>query len=347
MGELMGPRSRLAAARDRAIRLARTRLGRILVRSGLTMLVVWVGLGVFVRMARATVYERLLGMGSDMAKFLDDGDTTGKPRDIRLNGQKLQVATGSTTQSVQDVIGFYNKRYGGRDGGMRQHFQKMIDEGHTKDPERLRKLLAKGPLNALSEVRGDGGGDLGFSAFTDLGPGDGEPRALFDRVHKFGRTGQLSDMGAAYYVYARKSGDKTSFFLLWADKDFNVFDLVGGKDDAGGRGDVPGEDLPGVPRFPGGRRFFSSSEPAKNYAVAGYDLPADPGSVQAFYRARMAAEGWVADQNFERALAEVRKQKDVVERALRFSRGQAHLVMSFEAKDDGHTRMAVAGHTKS
>ena len=339
-----GTRRRLSAARDRALALARTRIGRVVVRSALSMLVVWVGLGVFVRMARATVYERLLGMGSDMAKFLDDGDTTGKPRDIRLNGQKLQVATGSTTQSVQDVIGFYNKRYGGRDGGMRQHFQKMIDEGHTKDPERLKKILARGPLNSLSEVRGDGGGELGFSVFTDLGAPNGEPRALMERAQKFVRTGQLSDMGAAYYVYARKAGDRTSFFLLWADKDFNVIDLVGGKEDAG-RADVPGDDLPGVPRFPGSRRFFSSSEPAKNYAVSGYDLPADPGTAQAFYRARMAAEGWSADLRFDRALEEVRKHKDVVERALRFSRGQAHVVMSFEAKEDGTTRMAVAGHT--
>ncbi len=345
---VISPRNqeRLIAARDRALALGRTRIGRFAVRAAISMLVVWVGFGVFMRMARATVYERLLGMGSDMAKFLDDGDTTGRPREIRLNGQKLQVATGSTQQSVRDVLGFYGKRYGGRDGGMRQHFQKMIDEGHTKDPERLKKILARGPLNAMTEVRGDGGGDLGFSAFTDLGAPDGEPKALMERANRFSKSGQLSDMGAVYYVYARRSGDKTTFFLMWADKDFNVLDLVGHKDH-GGAGDLPGEDLPGVPRFPGSRRIFSSSEPAKNYAVAGYDLPTDPGTAKAFFRARMAAEGWAADAGFDRALTEARKHKDVIEHALRFSRGQAHIMMSFEAKEDGTTRMGVAGHTKS
>lgn len=307
--------------------------GRLAIAAGICGMTLFI----VVRAARATVYERLMQVGDQMAAFLDDADTTSKPRTVLLNGEKVHAATGVTQQTVADVIKFYGERYGQGDAGMMAAMEQMV--GQPGAPKELKAAVESGIPYNVTHVSGDGGGDKGLGAFVDLGRKEASPEEMAKRLAKLADTGQLSAFAKFYYVYARRQGDQTRFFLMWTDQAFNVNRLTG---DEGG--DVGGRDFKDVPRYPGATRSFHAEEPAKGYSMAAYECPGDPAAVEAFYRARMVDAGWQIDPHFARAAAEASKRAgDGIARAQRFVRSDANLAFAFEPNDDGGTRLLIVG----
>src|SRR5436309_10365992 len=72
------------------------------------------------RAARASVMERLLGLGQRMAPYLDDGQGTEAPRQVRINGVRLYAAAGHTTHPPEFVRKWYTDRYAAKDDGLAQ-----------------------------------------------------------------------------------------------------------------------------------------------------------------------------------------------------------------------------------
>jgi hypothetical protein len=331
------------------------RLRGVALHLGVVLIVGWGAWTLTMRAARATVYEKMLGLGNEMARFLDDDSTTDKPRKVVINGQTLNVSTGRTVQSVQDVIGFYKGRYGNNNAGMSEFVsgfaRKLLASKHKKFAKHrkdLETMASVGAPTAITHVKGDGGGEEGFGAFMDLGSSREIDRSIGDHLKRFEESGNLSELGKFYYVHAKKRGGRTTFMLLSADEKFNVWDALGqprkGKP---AQGDLAGADLPGVPRYPGATRSLSASEPARNYGLASYAVPADPGTVEAFYRARMVQAGWELDAAFDKGSALSRRDKPELARALRFQRGHSNVALTFaEAKEAGGTTMMVVGHAK-
>src|SRR5256885_11033243 len=66
------------------------------------------------RVARASVMERLLGIGQRMAPFMDDARAVESPREIHMNGLRMWVAAGKSDHRPQDVRNWYAERYAGK-----------------------------------------------------------------------------------------------------------------------------------------------------------------------------------------------------------------------------------------
>jgi hypothetical protein len=288
------------------------------------------------RMARATVFERLLSVGSRMSAFLDDSDSTGLPRRVLLSGSEVFLATGRTDRSVADVIRFYDGRYGSADGGLGALVEHL--RGRPNLTPEQQEVADLGAATSLKHVEGEGGGDRGFGAFVDLGSSGTSPEVLAERVERFARTGRLGDLATLRYVYAERAPEGgAQFFLMWSSPDLDVSGMTGAE-----TGEVGGRDLEGVGRYPGSTRIFHVEEPAAGFTAVVYSASADPAAVERYYRAHLAAAGWEVDAAF----SDYARRAGVEGSAVRFARGERDVVGTFAAGEDGATSVVLVerGH---
>lgn len=256
------------------------------------------------REARATVMERLLGIGTRMAPYLDDGRGTEAPRQVRINGVRMFVAAGHTDQPPQFVRKWYQDRYAAK--------------GDAFD-EWTRRLRAQGALPpdapGLNQMA-FGNDHKGGVAALDFG----QPMTmalLKDRMTQFVGSGELGSIARLRYVYYEKTGaGGTRFLTVWTDESFKLSGVMPKENR-----DAEGSDLPNVPRFPGTVRVLSAEERGMPQRMAVYDGPGSPDTATLFYRARMRSLGWAEDETFAR-LAE-RQGK----RALKFGSRDGHEVV--------------------
>jgi hypothetical protein len=233
------------------------------------------------RAARASVMDRLLGLGQRMAPYLDDGRATEAPRLVRVNGVRMHVAAGATSHSPSMVKGWYQQRYAARGDGM----SKM-----TEDLRARGVLPPEAPgLNqiAFGDERQGGLAALDFGDKLSL-------EMLKERLSRFVGSGDLGSIARLRYVYWEKRGEGgTRFLTVWTDEKFKISDLV-----PGARTDAPGSDIDGVPRFPGTVRVLSAAEQGMPQQMAVYDGTGSPATAELFYRSRMRQGGWSEDTTF-------------------------------------------------
>jgi hypothetical protein len=238
------------------------------------------------RAARATVMERLLGIGQRMAPYLDDGRATEAPRQVRINGVKLHVAAGHTAHPPAFVKKWYSDRYAARGDGMDALGQELKKRG-VLPPEAPQ-------LNQLQFGNDQQGGvaaiDYGAKLSLDM---------LRQRLEKFVGSGEIGNIGRLRYVWYEKTGEGgTRFLTVWTDEKFQLAKLM-----PTDRVDADGADIPDVPRFPGTVRVLSAEEAGMPQRLAVYDGPGSPETATAFYRARMRTLGWVEDDTFAKLAA--------------------------------------------
>jgi hypothetical protein len=264
------------------------------------------------RSARASVMERLFGIGQRMAPFLDDGRATEAPRELHINGLKLWAAAGRTDQPPSLVRRFYADRYAGRGSAM-----------DTIADELKQKRMLPPTATGLSQAS-FGDDQRGGLAALDLGQ-DLDLKSIARKLGHLG-AGRLGEVGALRYVYwERTATGGTRFLTVWTDDKTDLSRLL-----PGGDGDVPGRDVPGVPRYPGSQRILAADERGAFGAMAVYEGAGSPELAQAFYGARLRTLGWQLDPRFAE-LAE--KQGSRTLRAL--SRDGHEVVVDCSAGSDG------------
>jgi hypothetical protein len=275
------------------------------------------------RSARASVVERLLGIGKRMAPYLDDARGTEGPRELHLNGLTLYVAAGHSAHPPALVRRWYADRYAGKGSAM----ELITDE------LKRQKVL---PPTATGLTQASFGDDAqGGIAALDVGS-VGSLRELAARLTHLG-DGAVGRVGALRYLYYERTGDGgTRFLTVWSDERFDFAQLL----PAPG-GDTPGRDVVGVPRYPGTLRVLSSDERGTAGQLAVYMGGGAPELAEAFYVARMQTLGWSLDPRFaEVARAEGR-------RAQRFVSRDGHEVVideSHAGDDQGVTITVVQLH---
>lgn len=255
------------------------------------------------RPARASVFESLPEIMAQHQMPRAPGDVgQEKPRQVVLNGFPLQVATGRTEQRVKQVLDYYQERYPG---------------GVLKD------MVGK-PVAVRRE-----GEETGTMMIVDV-----KERARAMEVMNGQRT--LSTAGPLRMVYARRSGLYTDYLLAWSERPMppGVLQPVTS-------GDAPGEDLPQVPRPPGGLRAFSFAEPKAGYRLAMYKLAQGPDEALQKAGEALQRAGWAKDETFERSARKrgrlvarfTREGRDVVVTA-RATRGDDRVTqLSYLARD--------------
>ena len=232
------------------------------------------------RVARASVVERLLGIGQRMAPYLDDARAVEAPRELHVNGVTLWAAAGHSEHPPDAVKRWYAQRYAGK--------------GSATDvmTEELKALKVVPPsVSGLSQAS-FGDDHLGGMAALDLGGGL-TLRTLAPMIGNLAR-GKIGEVGHLRYMYyERTPSGGTRFLTIWTDNHFDLTRLL-----PDGEGDAPGRDVADVPRYPGTVRVLSSDERGKPGQLAVYTGAGSPDTAALFYDARMRTLGWQADPRF-------------------------------------------------
>jgi hypothetical protein len=259
------------------------------------------------RPARASVFEALIGLGDDMAPYLDDKRTSEKPRSIIINGQQLWVSVGRTAHAAARVKDWYLDRY------RQEELTKLARERGVKAPP--------------TEVTF--GDDLqgGMVAF-DLG-GKLSPEVLRKRFFEFARTRRIGELGQIRFVrWQREAGGETRFLRLWSDQHFSLDGMMPP------RGvDVAGGDLPGVVRPPGMTRVLAIEEEGKPYRTRVYEGLGVVPQVAASVALGMQQRGWLADRSYG--------QSDDHKASLRFDREGRSVIFAIDESEHGLVEVAI------
>jgi hypothetical protein len=232
------------------------------------------------RVARASVMERLLGIGQRMAPFMDNARGVEAPREVHLNGLRLWVAAGTTEQAPATVRRWYAERYAGK--------------GSATDvtTEALKALKVLPPsVSGLSQST-FGDDNMGGMAALDLGGGL-TMRALKPMILKLA-AGKVGGVGHLRYLYyERLPTGGTRYLTIWTDDQFDLTKFL-----PSGSEDAPGRDLEDVPRYPGTVRVLAADERGKPGQMVVYSGNGSPEMAEMFYDARMRTNGWQSDPRF-------------------------------------------------
>ncbi len=276
------------------------------------------------RAARASVMERLMGIGQRMAPYLDDGRFTEAPRDVRINGVKLHVAAGHTDHPPSFVRKWYADRYAAKGDGL---------DSLTQDLKKRGALPPEAPsLNQLAFGTDDTGGVAALDYGEKL-----SLETLRQRISRIADVNDLGSIGRLRYVWYEKNGKGgTRFLTVWTDDKFELGKLIPGE-----RKDADGSDIPDVPRYPGTVRVLSAEERGMPQRMAVYDGPGSPETAEMFYRARMRTLGWEEDVTF----AEIARKQG--KRALKYGNQKGHeVVIDLSDASDGQGLAVVAVQTR-
>lgn len=163
------------------------------------------------------------------------------PRKLLFNGHPLNVVSGRTPESIDQVLDFYERSFSREPAGK-----------VTQPMQRQR------------------GRDFGALVTVDA--------PLLPTLQAMRATRQHYTLTAPLRMaYARRAAggeaSYTDYLAIWSDEAMGK-DILAPSADL----DAPGMDAPDTPRPPGGVRSFNMYEPAAGYLVVSYDVP---GSAQA------------------------------------------------------------------
>jgi hypothetical protein len=267
------------------------------------------------RVAKASVMERLLGIGQRMAPFMDDARGIEPPREVHMNGLRMWVAAGKTDRSPTEVRRWYAERYAGRGTA-----NDAITEG-------LRAAKALPPsVNGLSQAT-FGDDNIGGMAALDLGSGTTASmlKTIKANLGKLA-AGQIGEVGHLRYLYYERTGNGgTRYLTVWTDDRFDLTKFL-----PTGGDDAPGRDIDDVPRYPGSVRVLSADERGRLGQMAVYNGTGSPETAAMFYEARMRTLGWAPDPRFTQYASNNGMH------SLRFANQKGHEIIIDLAADDHH-----------
>lgn len=271
---------------------------RMLMIGAVFLAVIFVGLryGPGARPADAAIFEKLEMLWPQIPAFTGASGKFSPPRDVVLNGNKLQYTVGHVEASVKDVLDFYTNLYETKSGRIvppaEMEKLKAIPDPDLKpiieEVGRVDRFMSKYAGKVLRQEGPRGG----FVAIVDPGAGQrgdwGE--GLGKRLSGLRETGRLGEMGIGKAIFVHRSGENRSVVLtIWLDKDFSVRSLKGKPGE-----DLPGSDEPGVQRYPGSTRLFSMQEKGeawKTHTLV-YESPDDLTAQYLHFKAQMKGQGW-------------------------------------------------------
>ncbi len=261
---------------------APSRARRLLKRAGLVLLVAAFGAvlggGWVYHGARAQVSENLWDLGSQMMRYAD-ASRQDTPRDLVVNGQVLRLSSGTARRSATEVLDFFEGRCAEVDGSLTE----QLTEARDRDPSRWEDDRDPSPT-----MREDNG-RAGYVACLDYGQSISVAE-LGARLHRFGETGDVSDVGQMRFVFVESretdEGPQTHFVAMWTTGSFDVDRMFPEE------GDAPGRDVEGLGRPPRSRRVLSSFERGEPYTLTVYQARGDEAELERFYRRELASSGW-------------------------------------------------------
>jgi hypothetical protein len=246
--------------------------------------VLLLGLGLTVHTARGQMEEKALRLGGDLAQFSDLLHGTHR---VRLNGETIYLASTVAEEDKHTLLDRFDEHCRQHSGGLAEEFARLPQAEQQR-------LAAKAPFSWKSRfgsIRREND-EAGMVVCFAQREGDGLSSAIA-RLQAVVETGDLGAFGNLRYAFVRRTKAGQSHVLLtFTEGSFNLNRVLG-------RGQEPGgDDPPGAPRPPGGRRVLSVSADGAPYGVQSFHTDLSPQAVAAFYREVMPQLGW------QKALAE-------------------------------------------
>lgn len=239
----------------------------------LALIVATVGM----RRARAQLGEGLLNMGAEMLRY-EFANPQAPPQEYRINGQSFWLRTGNTEQPVETVLDWFEARCMAHDGQLGEQLEESLQQaGETVDVDT--RLLD--PVIREGEV-----GRRGVVACLDSGTERLELTTLASRLQSFTETLRLSDIGDFRFAYVVKGRRKTVFVTMWTEGVIDLGEMFATD------GDVPGQDVAGVPRPREFRRILSAVPANRVQSITMYEGTGTKVQVQQFYKQQMPFRGW-------------------------------------------------------
>ena len=237
------------------------------------------------RRAHAEYKDQTLTFGRqmmDIAKGTNQSLTT-----IVFNGQKMHLGSAASPDDSAQVLKRYEEYCKGTAG------QQPTDAILEFDREaNASKASSASPPREPTQIERTGfvrTGNDSEGAVLCFAKGANSKQTVEEAFEAFMATGDVGAFGDLRYAYAAKgpSGD-TLVITAWTDSKFNLWDLIGEKDQ-----DAPGEDFPEVPRVPNSVRAISARAENTGYAINVYKTTDPSSRTLAFFDKEMKAGGWV------------------------------------------------------
>ena len=185
-----------------------------LARVGALLVVVFGGLFLFVgHRAKADIHEVMLGFGAQMMRY-DGADRQGAPRQVFMNGERMLLATASTTNSLDTVLDYYERRCMKRDGGLEQELLRVSGANRPGAPPIDERLID-------TTIRHETGA-RGYVMCLDMGEGAISISELTQRLTAFADTGDLGEVGHLRYVYVTDEVTTRHVVTFWTEESFNI-----------------------------------------------------------------------------------------------------------------------------
>jgi hypothetical protein len=310
------------------------RLGAFVLTAGL------VGTLLSARKARADMHEGMRQLARQLMPYAQEG-VMESPRRVQLNGESLYLAMGTTQSSPETVLDYYERFCNERAGRLTEQLREGAqaagagDALHQAAFNQLWNAPGRrsGAVETVRDQDSDGGG---YVACLDVGPGRLPGPELVRRIERMTTTGDLSELGHMRYAYVTRGTTGTRILTVATDGRFNLFRMFPQQ------GDAPGEDLPGLPRYPGMTRRLSAREVGFDYGLGMYAVRRGRDEVRGWYRSTLLAQGWTAlDLPRDRRLSpELERHRGEM---LTVPRGEATLLLVFDEREGTTTMMSLAG----
>ncbi|AKF11659.1 hypothetical protein [Sandaracinus amylolyticus] len=243
------------------------------------LLVVYaVAMVIVARQVRAETNEIMLGVGSQMMTYAE-ADAQDSPRTLHVNGQRLLFGSGHTANhDVDEVLDFFEARCTSRDGRLVERVHELYEQRQMPVPD---TSMLDGTLRDSTERSG-------YVACFDVGEEREGVEGLLARLQSFADSGNLARMGGLRYVYARRTDDGGTHFLVFhTDEELNVYEMFPST------GDAPGADVDGLPRPANTRRLMSAWEEGDPHSLSMYtSTTRSAEELQRWYRSELPDSGW-------------------------------------------------------
>jgi hypothetical protein len=239
---------------------------------------------VFALVAARITYARATDAGLDFGEELrqmGERNLAGEHKDdlygVMLNGQLVDSTSASSRRSMHELLDYFQTECKEDAVGMADKFADL--------PRSVGQLATGKSSEGFLTVRREQDNRGFVLCFgSERSPSRSERLA---QVRKAGTTGELGALGDVRYVVVYKAESGSRVFAAWTHGSFNVYKMFPDK------GDVPGEDLAGIPRPDGGRRILSATVTGAPFGVNAYEvMGADAAAVAKELNTKLLSRGW-------------------------------------------------------
>lgn len=284
-------------------------------------------IAVTIKATADTSREGLRSLGRSMLRY-SDGRTMANARTLSLNGMNVRFATGSTPDSVRQVMDFYASKCREIDGQMSAQVRARIPAGPTAGtlPTDLRETVDVNEAVTMLRFVTDTEGML---VCFDAGRERVDYVEFINRVRQAVERGDVTGAADFRYIYASRLGrnDRTTHVAgFWTERSpINVERMFPTA------GDAPGREVPSLPRPQGMRRTLSAFERGTPYSYSVFTGRTPAEQLENQLRRDLVAQGWSYVPYNGQAARRV-GALPAGERLLAFERGAANVMFHMSAE---------------